>query len=579
MGNKIKLVESFYKDWDNPCKPQKITLTESNKTITLRESKYDVLSAYKLPIWKLGKKNQNEREYPESLGEKVVKENKVTVALDTHPDDDYEPKLKDIIAVGKNPSIELTNEGKVLFAECYFVDEDLAKKVDRAVDLGYMFEQSSSGYGELDSKGVVVTESYELERYFDLLVSDSSYAVSFGEENRLVNSDNRPKQETTQKEFTNNSIDNKNSFTNLEEKEQIKEENNMDKQVTALDKVIKKSIVKGLKEAKTMTNPSQRLAELEEVSTYLDDVSDTEIVKELNEEIQSLVLETKKELETLAEKGQQLDNVLAEKEEVSSKQKELSENVETLQEQVVTLGEQLECSFQEMDTSKEVYESLKALYEDKLAESNSKIDCDDYVKLDAHCKELEEKIGEIEAKNKFLKERVAKIKENGMKLVRKPKRKREIQEQKVRRPIRSRRIEESNTEMLEARRAKFKEAQKARMEEAQKKEFTSTVKHKDLRIETQYDDIKEYYEDLRQIYGEAIESFKADFENCKTLVEAQQCYFRHKPYLTETRVPKADSRRNIIDRFQEETIKSKTKDLHGRTEIDIDNCRPEGFDI
>jgi hypothetical protein len=180
---KQRLVEKFNKDWTNIDSITPIPIPLNESVIKLKEynNPVNILGAFKLPIWKLGEKNLNGRTYSEELGRKIVQENAVTIALDTHPPDDYEPKIEDIIAISKNPSIE----NGILYAEAYFVDKKAYEKVQLSVDHGYFFEQSSSGLGNLSESGEVIVESYELERYFDILVSNSSYGVKFGKPNQI----------------------------------------------------------------------------------------------------------------------------------------------------------------------------------------------------------------------------------------------------------------------------------------------------------------------------------------------------------------------------------------------------------
>lgn len=535
-----KLKESFYNSWEDSKKvqPIKVPLTEKNNTISLRESKYPVLSAYKLPIWKLGQKNLNGRVYSESLGEKIVRENKVTISLDTHPEDNYEPKIGDIIAIGKNPIIENTPQGKVLFAECHFIDKEIAEKVDRAVEHGFMFEQSSSGFGELNEKNEVVVESYELERYFDLLVSDSSYAVSFGLENSI------------QQESINEKIETSSEEAEASLQEEKNKENSMidNKTLSFEDKMIKKSINQSMKEASSIEDPKERLKELEEIATYFDDVSNKEAFSELLETVVSSMNSAKSEIEELAEKGKQVDSLIKEKEEVTSSVSELSEKVKTLEEnlsekdgKIESLTKEKEFLLSEMDKSKEIYNNLKTLFEEKSAELNTMVDPSDYVALYKENSSLEEKVQSLEESLR---------KEKKLRIVESMKRRKN--------PEKVEKVEESVEETSE-----------------EEEDFSYRRKHEHLRIETQSEEIREYYEDLRKVYGEAIEVFKKDFENCSTLTEASQCFFRHKPFLNEGIVPTTDSRRTIVDRFKEETISSKNKELNNRTSINIENCKAD----
>ena len=577
---KQKLVESYYKDWSDTeiTTPTKISLNEKNNSLLLKETRYPILCAYKIPIWKLDQKNFNGRVYPKSLGEKVVKENKITIVLDTHPEDNYEPKIKDIIAVGKNPSVENTNIGPVLFAECYFIDKAIAEKVERAVDHGYMFEQSSSGYGELNERNEVITETYELERYFDILVSDSSYNVFLGKENEI-----------TQEVESKNKIESvkENIATNLIEDKEIKdtnEENTMsENKLSFEDKMIRRSIKKSIKEALEVQDLKERLKEFKEIHTYFEDVTDKESFKELLVEVQNNIETINSEIEDLAEKGKQFDSVVKEKEEIHASVEELNEKIKQLEEslkekeeQAKEFEEKLDAAFEEMDKSKEVYQNLKTLFEDKVAEANTLVDPDDYIKLYNENKELEERNSKLEKRIDLFVESIEESKKE--KIEEAEDKKKDDKEEKEKEDDKE---SDDKSEEVEDKKDKEDDSEEKEKEDDKEKDkkkeesFTPRKRHDSLRIETQLEEVANYYEDLRKVYGEAIEQFKEDFENCTTLVDAQHCFFRHKPFLSESLSLRASDRRHVIDRFKEDTITSKEKEIGNRTNISLNNCKPD----
>lgn len=138
---------------------------------SLTENEIKLSSGYNVPIWVLDVENLNGRTYPRELGERIVKENKVTYVLDGHPvDDDW--TVKDIVGIAKNPSI---NEN-VLFVDLYIVDDSVQNKISEMVHLDSFVGLSSAGLGTIEDDGMITTENYELQRYCDLVI-EPAYGV------------------------------------------------------------------------------------------------------------------------------------------------------------------------------------------------------------------------------------------------------------------------------------------------------------------------------------------------------------------------------------------------------------------
>ena len=150
---KQHLVENFSKDWGEPLNIKQLALNESEKIVEANGKKYNVNSGYEVPVWRLDKKNLNERVYSKSLGESVVKNNKnlVTANLADHPEGDSDGSVKDILAISKNPHIR----GDILYVDSYPVDEAFEKKLAKMVEHGAGLGVSSSCYGDVDGDGFV----------------------------------------------------------------------------------------------------------------------------------------------------------------------------------------------------------------------------------------------------------------------------------------------------------------------------------------------------------------------------------------------------------------------------------------
>jgi hypothetical protein len=349
-----RLIEKFEKDWKNieNIKPVSIKLNESNRLIEANGNTYNCLSCYKIPVWKLDEKNLNGRVYPRSLAEKLVRENKVTVALDGHPEDDnYVPLLKDVIAVGKNPVIE----ENILWVYCYFVDEEYDRKAHRIMDLGFPLQQSSSGLGEVDDFDTVISETYELERYFDLLVQDSSYQVFTSKENEVVDV---PVQKI-EKQKENKSLSE--SVTIINRNTSFDENKKKDK---SMDKSLKLNVKSLIREAESKENLTEKNRLLKEAyNAVKDEVTLTELKKVITEKIRS----TDIELAKLANKGikaVELSNKL--KESISKLTETEKENKKLKEEKVLLVKAVKESS----DSLKKIKESAKKKIEKSIDISN-----------------------------------------------------------------------------------------------------------------------------------------------------------------------------------------------------------------
>jgi len=532
MADLIKLIEKVdsWDDLKSDIKPVPITLNEKNQNVKFEEASHVIYGAYKIAIWKLGQKNKNGRIYPETLAERLCRENKVTIALDTHPEDDYEPKIKDIVAFTKNPTVEMTSVGKVLFAELYIADPIVDEKIKIGIDHGYMFEPSSSGFGELEGDTVAVS-TYKLERWCDLLISDSSYEVSLSKENVIQPTHTRE----TVEESINNDEKKEKVITNnieesiLEEQKEILDMSENSKAVAFEDKAIKRSVRSYLKEARVIENPKERLKELEEILPYFEDFTDVKVGEGLLEELNSEIISTRTRLEEMAGKGEQLDGVLKEKEETvksldeaKTKLSEVEKEKEELTKNLDEANKKLDLAFSEMDKSKETYVSLKTLYEHKVAENNSLVKPEEYVKLQKQSEKANAKLNIAiqtldQVKTQF-NEKVTVIEEKT----------------EVTKVSMTSLKEEVETEKKVDTKEKMTESQ---VFKADKPNYTSTASNfMKNKLNPNKEKIEAYFNDLKESYGDdVVEPLKEAFDKCRTLAQATSVFLKNKRMLNESK--------------------------------------------
>ena len=170
---KVKINESI----SNWKLDEKIEIKQLSASRVLKESDnfaeedIKLSSGYNVPIWVLDVENLNGRTYPRELGERIVRENKITYVLDGHPlNDDW--VVRDIVGVAKNPSIK----ENVMYVDLFIVDDSIQNKISEMVYHDSFVGLSSAGLGTIEDDGTITEENYELQRYCDLVI-EPAYGV------------------------------------------------------------------------------------------------------------------------------------------------------------------------------------------------------------------------------------------------------------------------------------------------------------------------------------------------------------------------------------------------------------------
>ncbi len=179
----------------------KTLLIENSKISTLNSKSKELseninsdnLIFYSVPIWKLNEKNQNNRIYPYSLGEKIVEQNLITYCYNNHPDNELSQDYNSVKAIAKNPQI-LENK---LCVDIHLVDKPFGEKLKEIVNAGSEIGVSSVGYGSLNENNEIITEEYELVRYLDFVLHPSYNVYITDENNSISNSENKTEEETS----------------------------------------------------------------------------------------------------------------------------------------------------------------------------------------------------------------------------------------------------------------------------------------------------------------------------------------------------------------------------------------------
>lgn len=497
---KQKLIENFSKDWNEPLYIKRLNLNESTKIVEADGRKFNVREGFEVPVWRLDKKNLNNRIYSRRLGEKVAKEYKdlVTVNLADHPEGDNDGSVKDILAVSKNPHIR----DSVLYVDTYPVDESFSKKLERIVELGGGLGVSSSCYGDVDGNGNVLEEDFEVTRWHDFVLSPS-YEVF-----------------VTQESFKENI--NENLTIN---KEPIKESKNMqESKVSALlEKTTRLNILKLVEDADKLEKISDRLNSLEEALSYVSD----EFLSDLKDSIIEKIETLKKESLELAEKGKLTEKLNEEIQLKESEKKPLQEQITSLQEEKKSLEEKLETATNLINELKQHSQKAEQLLEISDAECGSKFSAKEYLELAEKLQEAEEKISDVEKENCSKEEIVGDVEAEN----------KELKEKVSRLILKIKNLREKNSSLEESINDYQKEIDDGLMNEDDEndentynqddfnyEEFVEPTISKvenGLELDIQQDEVEDYYDDLVS-EEPRYESFKSVIMNCKTLIEAQR---------------------------------------------------------
>ena len=499
---KQKLTENFSKDWNEPLHIRKLNLNESVKIVEANGKKYNVREGFEVPVWRLDKKNLNNRIYSRKLGEKVVKEFKelVTVNLADHPEGDSDGSVKDILAVSKNPHIR---DG-ILYVDAYPVDEAFANKLERIIELGGGLGVSSSCYGDVDGNGNVLEEDFEVTRFFDWVLSPS-YEVYVTQESF---------KENIQESLTIN-------------KEPIKESKNMpeNKVNELLEKTTRLNILKIVEDADKIEKISDKLTALEEALSYVSSDFLADLHSTISEKIESL----KKESLELAEKGKLTEKLNEEIQLKESEKVPLQEQITSLQEEKKSLEEKLATAENLINELKEHSQKAEQLLEASDAEAGSRFTAKEYLELAERLSEAEEKIVNSEEESCSNKKESEDLeKEND-----------ELKEKVSRLISKIKTLREKNSSLEEALNDYTKEVEDGLMNEEDDEDMynqddfdydnfiepeISNIEN-DLELDIQQDEVEDYYNDLID-EEPRYESFKSVIMSCKTLIEAQRTALR-----------------------------------------------------
>ena len=378
---RYRIRENFSFSKEN-CK--KLPLNEANSIVESNGKKYKCINAYEFNVWELNKYNLNERMYSSELANHVIKENIATLAFMNHPNGD-DGDMKDVCAIGRNPKIKdgwLKVEGYLIGKHGQLIEDILQAQGDIQI--------SSSCLGNLDEQGIVcLDESFELERYFDV-VSNAS------------NSYKHTIEQDIQLDLTKNeSVDKKDSSI-VEDKKEINKVETMaspNKKISNLEeKMFVDFISRKIREIADFEVKQQVTEYKELLESFLDESVQEFKLDKFKEDVTGKLTEAEKLVESLIEKGKETDTLKETKKQVIEKYENLEKQFEELQEKYKKVCEVA-------DNSKEFHSKFKNLLEIEKAKSNGMFDAESYLQLTKVLETLETENKQVKVQsNKMLKE-------------------------------------------------------------------------------------------------------------------------------------------------------------------------------
>jgi len=535
----------------------RLPMTEGVQIIEAEGKTYKVDKGYEVPVWRLDKKNLNNRIYTESLGKAVVKNNSMTFALADHPAD--EGSVLKIVAVGKNPHIR---EG-ILYADCYFVDDVFAKKVENIIKLGMGLGLSSSSYGDVDDNGNVLLEGFEIERYFDFVLNPS-YEV----------------------EITAETIKEEAVIEESSEPTKIKEEENI-KMSTSYNAIEIKNFSKGFKEyfekVEATTSSDEKRKIIEDILDYAEGVDHEVAVSSINKANAILESLTEEDIKVRDLKEKQKDELLEFYKEDNKRLKEDNkvkrietrkvkkplkvEAVNREEEKVVKLKEKqskdlvdfykkdnenmrektidverLQKKFaiaeSMLDSFKARELKMKEMYRELQGRDNGKVTAKMYNESLSMSESLEVEIEELKSANLILKKEVNELREN-------------ISNKEDEFVL-------EKTEILkEKQRYDVIKAKEELVEQEEQDRFDALQEEQD-EIDSHFkntEEIQDYYQDL--LYENSnVKKIKDEILKCKTIIEAQKTFINLKDLINETHLPYSEGTRLEETELQKKNVRN-----------------------
>lgn len=496
--------------------------------------------------------NLNGRVYNKALWENVITKQEDTwkglAGLIDHPDDDSYGSFGDQGIVWLGARID--EDSNLVYGIGTFVGKGhLAEEI---IDVGGRVGFSSSGYGDFLDDGITVDpDTYEIERLADLVLCPSQ-SVYGTEANAIVGDIG------SENEVTDSLYESKRKTNNIEENK-MKKEDNKKSSSSVMTKMVEAYFKQSLADAKAIKERNKRIVALNAL------IEEIEQDQTQSEEKDAVAKDAQACLDADMEKADaavdSLDKVEDETgasnmEEAIAKIKEMKARIEAYEakdKESKAVADTLKTTMKQLESAKSeaagLRSNLKAISESNEAQINHLKKAKAFSK-DAAGKKLDEMESEIEALNRIKSE------------VRS--RNRELRAENDALVARYNKLLTAYTAMREDfRRAKAKNAKlseayekytqlKRKVDEASredelvrdyyaKKTTATTSRPRYGRALSENEEVKLYYADLREQYGDAVRPFARDILTSKTLKDAQSIFMKNIDNITGINLDESDT--------------------------------------
>jgi hypothetical protein len=452
---------------------------------------YPILAVYRFPFTRPGQKNLNGRTYPYALWDRLFTMNITTVSLVDHPANDGDPAR--IWAVMKNAGY---NKDRTLgMVDCYIIDNEFGRTAIGVLAAGGDIGLSSSGIGDFEVDGeTVAPDSYELERWSDWVLNPS-YSV-FGKIDDKISEAVM----TDPKQNRGNSIP-ENPSTGLQED---KTGDGMKTLSLREKRDLEASLKKIYEDVRSIKAVRERLDRAKESLTFYEDTK----VEFYKSEFEELIKETEKEFEAALAKGEQVDVVKKEAEDLSQLAREARKEAEDLKKENELLkkeNEELKSQVKESQKFKDESAGLLASLTESMRRN---IPYEKYEELRQYAIRATKLYSEIKSDRNLLQIRVQEMTNEKKALE-------EAQMVQYQKDAAAR----AHVEKLRQRNAEAKAISEQRLREAKEAEFMRNVNP----------EVLEYYNDLLRRDG-SMAGLREQILSRRTLTEAQMLVLqaRHK---------------------------------------------------
>lgn len=513
-----RLVESFYvtESIRSKISSRKANLTEGIIKFFpekyLNEAKENDIVLWEMPISRYGVVNANGRLYSRKLWEKVINEQKHIwqgqVGLADHPKDTEDGNFKEAACVWLD--MRLDEEGLV-WGTCTFVGP-YGRLAEEVLQKGGRIGFSSSGLGDLLDNGEVDPNTYIIERPADIVLNPSQNVFGKLENMKRENSTIKDKEGRMNEKVSSGKVD---VLSKIEEKR------------------VRKDIERFLNDAEQISDPREKLKEIEEILSFVDagfapDLKDAveRKAEELRKEIDRLISEGKEILETF--KVSSTDDLkdgigllAAEVQVARTEAQDWEKLARSLNEKIKRLisehraeieslpkREVVEKLMRDVKTYKSVLRVRTKMYRraqkalvEKIRGLNLEIS-----KRDDLLKRVNEKNDSLRSLVRRMRDKIVQLKkvvESKNKIIRAKEKEMEIREAKIREELTPKIIPPAKDRLAEV-----------------------------LNI-NEKNDVEKYFEDLILRHGRAITKYRERFLRCRSLKEATQIYFKVLPLLNE----------------------------------------------